>query len=75
MSVSDLTRQKLKIVEIKMNTKINYILFSENKKNEEFGENYVYKFSKSKIHNSNFHSKNVFYKQVHQPFIMKNGLE
>jgi hypothetical protein len=66
-------KSKLQILEKKLNTNFNYILFEEReyKKKMLEGDDFVYKFSYSEFHQTNFRLNSPFYKSIYQPFVVE----
>jgi len=65
-------KEKLDISELVIKNKINYTLFTmiDLKKSEQEGESFIYKYSKSNLHKTDFLINPTFYKTIHNPFIM-----
>ncbi len=65
-------KQKLDISELVIKNKINYTLFTmkDLKKSEHEGESFIFKYSKSNLHKTDFLINPTFYKTIHNPFIM-----
>lgn len=74
MEVKKKVIEKLKILENRMNTNFNYTLFEERdvEQNLQKDEAFVYKYSKSEFHKTNFRLHIPFYKVIYQPFIQEN---
>lgn len=65
-------KEKLDISELVIKNKINYTLFAmkDLKESDRQGESFVFKYSTSQLHKTDFLINPTFYKTIHNPFIM-----